>query len=243
MGLPAYFQDVLTEGLRRVQGGTQPFRGQMLSQSGGPEREFDYAFLCLPGGAVVCTARDVTERNQARRDAAAHLAELTEANALLEALASTDGVTGLLNHRSLHERLAEEFVRASRHGQPLSVLMLDLDHFKAINDTQGHLAGDDALRALAGVMRQAARETDILGRSGGDEFVVILPQTDGAGALPVGERIRATVEAANGPLNGVTVSVGVCFLHTGHTNYAALMHGVDAALYRSKAAGRNQVTA
>ena len=245
IGLPAYFQEMLEAGMQRVRSGEQQVRGQiqMPAQAGGAEREFDYALLRLPSGPMVCTARDVTDRNQARRDAAAHLAALTEANARLAALANTDGLTGLLNHRSLHERLAEEFLRASRHAQPLSVLMVDLDRFKTINDTRGHLAGDDALRALAGVLHQAARETDILGRCGGDEFIVILPQTDELGALPLAERMRAAVETADGPLNGVTVSVGACSLHNSHADFAALVACVDAALYRSKASGRNQVAA
>ena len=244
MGLPLYFQTALADGVRCVRTEQQPVRGeiQMPAQAGGPKREFDYVLLPLPGEAIACTARDVTDRNQARREAAAHLAELTEANTRLAALAATDGLTGLLNHRALHERLAEEFMRANRHGQTLSVLILDLDHFKSINDTRGHLAGDDTLRALAGILREAARETDILGRCGGDECVVILPQTDAGGALPVAERIRAAIEAADGPLNTVTVSIGICSLHAGHADFATLLRCADAALYRSKAAGRNQVT-
>ena len=243
LNLPAFFQDVLSAGVRRVRAGGEPVLGQLQlpAQDGRSEREFDYTILRLPGEAVVCTARDVTGRNQARREAAAGLTALTEANARLAALAATDGLTGLLNHRAFHERLAEEFMRACRYSQPLSVLMLDLDHFKTINDTRGHLAGDDALRALAGVLREAARETDILARFGGEEFLLILPQTSGKSAHHVAERIRAAVEAADGPLQGVTVSIGVCALHTGHSDYAALMDCVDTALYRSKAAGRNQV--
>lgn len=245
MGLPLYFQEFLESGLRRVRAGEQPVLGQirMPAQAGGPPREFDYTFQPLPGGAGVCTARDVTDRNQALRGAVAHLAGLTEANAALARLAATDGLTGLLNRRTFHERLAEEFVRAGRYHLPLSVLMLDLDHFKAINDTRGHEAGDDALRALAGVLRGAARESDILSRFGGEEFLVILPQTSGESAHIVGERIRAAVEAAGGPLNAVTVSIGVCALRVDHADFAALLRGVDAALYRSKAAGRNQVAA
>ena len=245
LGLPDYFREMLAAGVRRVRAGDEPVQGQIQlpAQDGRSEREFDYVILRLPGKAVVCTARDVTDRNQARREAAAHLADLIAANARLAALAATDGLTGLLNHRALHERLAEEFVRASRHSQPLSLLMLDLDHFKAINDARGHLAGDDALRALAGVLRQAARESDILARCGGEEFAVILPQTDADGALPVAERMRAAVEAADGPLASVTVSIGICALNAGHADYAALLACVDAALYRSKAAGRNQVAA
>ncbi len=245
MHLPRYFQEVLGSGLRRLRAGEKPVQGQieMPGQNGGLLREFDYTFQTLPGGASVCAARDVTERNQARHKAAAHLTEMTEANAALARLAATDGLTGLLNHRALRERLAEEFVRASRYHQPLSVLMLDLDHFKIINDTRGHEAGDDALRALADVLRGAARESDVVGRYGGEEFIVVLPQTDAGSARPVAERIRAAVEAADGPLNAVTVSIGACTLRADHADFAALLRCVDAALYRSKAAGRNQVAA
>ena len=243
IGLPAYFQDILAAGIGCVRAGEQPARGQMRmpAQAGGSEREFDYTVLSLPSEAVVFTARDVTDRNQFKRASEVYLTELTQMNARLATLATTDSLTSLLNYRALHERLAEEFVRANRHDQPLSVLMLDLDHFKTINDTRGHPAGDDALRALAGVMRQAARETDILGRYGGEEFVVILPQTDANSAWTVAERLRAAVEAAEGPLSTVTISIGVCSLHVGHADYAALMHDVDAALYRSKVAGRNRL--
>ena len=243
MHLPRYFQEVLGSGLRRLRAGEKPVQGQieMPGQNGGPLRELDYTFQPLPGGASVCAARDVTERNEARREAAAHLADLIEANAALARLAATDGLTGLLNQRALHERLAEEFARASCHQQPLSVLMLDLDHFKIINDTRGHEAGDDALRAMADVLRGAARESDVVGRCGGEEFIVVLPQTDAGSARPVAERIRAAVEAADGPLNAVTVSIGVCALCPDHADFAVLLRCVDAALYRSKAAGRNQV--
>ena len=168
--------------------------------------------------------------------------ELESANAELERLATTDGLTGLLNHRAFQERLGQEFRRAGRYSTPLSLLILDVDKFKQFNDTFGHPAGDMVLKAVAEVLRVGARETDVVARYGGEEFVVILPLTDAAGAHIVAERIRAAVETAAWNRRPVTVSIGVCTaaLHIGDP--AALIACADGALYQSKAEGRNRVT-
>lgn len=192
---------------------------------------------------------DLTERKRAEqytRDYAVVLEfqknELEKANAELERLAATDGLTGLKNNRAFQERLAEEFRRASRYHQPLSLLLLDVDNFKQFNDSFGHPAGDAVLQQVAEVLRQTARETDLAARYGGEEFVVVLPQTDGDGALVIAERLRAAVAAAPWDLRAVTVSVGVATVSLDTPDPETLIVCADDALYRSKAAGRDRVT-
>lgn len=168
--------------------------------------------------------------------------QLEVANAELEALATTDGLTGLKNHRAFQERLAEEISRAERYGTPLAAVLLDVDHFKQYNDTFGHPAGDAVLRAVAHVLQTSARETDVVARYGGEEFCLLLPQTDGAGAMMIAERIRQTIEDTAWPLRAVTASFGVATLRLAPGSGADLVARSDRALYDSKASGRNQVT-
>ena len=120
-------------------------------------------------------------------------ARLVEANVLLEALATTDGLTGLKNHRSFQEQLSREFERSRRYQTPLSLMLLDVDHFKQYNDTYGHPAGDEVLKMVACLVAEHTRETDVACRYGGEEFVVVLSDTDAAGALVVAERMRAEI--------------------------------------------------
>lgn len=158
-------------------------------------------------------------------------------------LADIDSLTGLYNRRAWSEQLAAMDESARRQGLPLSVLFLDLDHFKALNDRLGHEAGDAALHALAGVMRAELREQDLVGRHGGEEFVIALPGADAAHALQAAERIRqrlqhrATVDPDGAT---TTVSIGVATLQAGE-DMAALLNRADAAMYAAKAAGRNRV--
>jgi diguanylate cyclase (GGDEF)-like protein len=162
-------------------------------------------------------------------------------------LAITDPLTGLANHRQFYDQLAREFRRAQRYQRPLALLMLDLDHFKAFNDRHGHLAGDQALRETADVLRQNARSVDILARYGGEEFAIILPETDLPRAASHGERIRSAVAShvflsqETGLEHQVTVSVGVATLTTKARKIEELVHDADQALYRAKAAGRNRL--
>jgi diguanylate cyclase (GGDEF)-like protein/PAS domain S-box-containing protein len=135
-------------------------------------------------------------------------AQLEAANALLHSLATTDGLTGLKNHRAFQERLVEEFERARRYEAPLSVILLDVDQFKQYNDTYGHQEGDRVLKILADVMCNVARETDYLARYGGEEFVILLPNTGREGALRAAERYRSALEAHAWPLRSVTASLG-----------------------------------
>ena len=168
--------------------------------------------------------------------------QLEQANAKLEDLATTDGLTGLKNHRTFQERLAEEAKRASRYGPPLSLILLDIDHFKQYNDTYGHPAGDVVLKAVASILQDNARDTDLVARYGGEEFVLILPQTDEHGAAAFAERLRVSVESHPWPLRAVTASFGVAIQCLGEESEADLVARADRALYQSKAAGRNCVT-
>jgi diguanylate cyclase (GGDEF)-like protein/PAS domain S-box-containing protein len=191
---------------------------------------------------------DLTERKQREqqvRDQTIALefqkVELEKANAELEALATTDGLTGLQNHRALWERLNEEYERASRHGSSLSLILIDVDHFKLFNDKHGHLAGDVVLRAIGNILRECARETDIMARYGGEEFVVVLPETDLAGATAFADRLRVAVSTHLWSVQPVTASFGVSGLQPGDTSGADIVSRADIALYRSKLAGRNRV--
>ena len=167
---------------------------------------------------------------------------LGEANARLEVLARTDELTGLMNYRVFTERVREEWLRSRRYGEPLSLIVIDVDSFKSFNDAFGHLVGNSVLQQISQVLRQQVRETDILARFGGEELVAILPHTEGAEAMNIAERIRVAVEAHSWDLRPVTVSVGVCELFEGMEDVAALIHCADLAMYRSKASGRNRVT-
>jgi len=166
---------------------------------------------------------------------------LAEANLRLEALAVTDGLTGLKNHRAFQDRLTEEFARSRRYAHPMSVLLLDVDHFKQYNDTFGHPAGDQILKRVADMLQMSARATDFVARYGGEEFAVILPETNADSAQEAAERIRAAIASHRG-LGGLTVSTGIASLHVATESPAALVEEADKALYISKSLGRNRIT-
>jgi diguanylate cyclase (GGDEF)-like protein len=172
--------------------------------------------------------------------------ELAEADLRLGQLAVTDGLTGLYNHRHFHERLHLEVERSQRSGLPLSLLMLDVDHFKQFNDAFGHPAGDEVLRQLARVFGDARRANDVVARYGGEEFAVILVDTAKFTAAKVAERIRERVHAHDfseaAPRAGrLSVSVGVATYPEDGGDAEGLVRVADAALYAAKRAGRNRV--
>lgn len=151
----------------------------------------------------------------------------------------TDPLTGLLNRRALWELLALEIQRAGRYGRPLSVLMVDLDNFKQINDVHGHREGDQVLLAVSGVLRKQLRTVDTVGRYGGDEFSAVLPETDAAGAQVVGRRILAQVRSLVSPSGAKpTCSIGVGVL-AGPMTPEDLLGAADRGLYAAKASGRD----
>ena len=165
----------------------------------------------------------------------------------LEELAATDVLTGLINRRVFDEELKRETGRAQRYGRPMSLLVLDLDHFKNINDTWGHPMGDQVLCELTSTLRRQLRRCDIAGRIGGEEFGVILPETGDAGAIVAAERIRMAVSqhtmlAAHATLH-LTVSIGAATLTAGISEPETLLAAADRAMYEAKAAGRNRCRA
>jgi diguanylate cyclase (GGDEF)-like protein len=192
-----------------------------------------FALVALVGGLLVALfGRSLADR--------ARLAELSRT---LETTARTDALTGLFNRRALSEHMTRIAASARRRVEPLSVLMIDLDRFKEINDAFGHEAGDRVLCAVADRMRDAVRGEDVCGRWGGDEFLVVLPSTNEAGARKVAQRIAdatAAVELGDiGLAEGVPLSVGTA---TGvHTHPQDLVRAADIALYQAKAAHRGEV--
>jgi len=163
----------------------------------------------------------------------------------LTAAARTDAKTGLLNAAAWQREADAEVARAQRAGSPLALLLVDVDHFKRVNDSHGHLTGDEVLRALATELRQQVRESDVVGRFGGEEFTVLLPRTDDTGACRIAERLRASAArlsvAAAGARISVTVSIGVAVLGQHGRDLFALLAAADDALYRAKDAGRDRV--
>jgi diguanylate cyclase (GGDEF)-like protein len=162
-------------------------------------------------------------------------------------LSLTDPLTGVPNRRSLFARLEMEIARANRFGNQVSVVMIDIDHFKHLNDVAGHRAGDEILRRVAGVMRGMVRRVDILARYGGEEFMLVLPQVNKVEAIEVAEKLRRAVEdtplphSETQPLGRITISLGVANLPGDAMVLETLVDCADAALYASKRAGRNTV--
>jgi diguanylate cyclase (GGDEF)-like protein len=172
--------------------------------------------------------------------------ELIEKNRMLEKLSTTDPLTGLRNRRFLNEILSVEFQRAYRYGTGLTILMADLDRFKEVNDRYGHLAGDEVLSVLAKRLQHRLRASDVGGRYGGEEFMVLLFHVNAEGGALFAERWRAEVEETpieldDGRSVGITLSVGVASYAPTFKDYGEFVAAADAALYRAKAAGRNRV--
>ena len=186
-----------------------------------------------PGGVrtgFIVVSRDLTRKKREEDD--------------LRNAATHDFLTGLQNRRAFEEVARQEISRWQRGRDPLSLLIVDADHFKGINDTHGHGVGDDVLRALAHAMQGQVRELDLLARLGGEEFVIVLPSTDAIGARAAAERVRVSVEGLRIPLQGggttrVTVSVGVAEITRESASIELLLQRADAALYEAKRRGRN----
>jgi diguanylate cyclase (GGDEF)-like protein/PAS domain S-box-containing protein len=205
---------------------------------------------------VVMTFLDVTEKRHYTEQIEQYVTSINEANLLLELkqdelarantrleeLASSDGLTGIKNHRAFKDRLADEFERAIRYHSQFSVLLVDVDEFKVYNDQFGHLAGDRILQKVASLMQSCARMSDFVGRYGGEEFVLILPDTNSLGAFEAAERIRRLIQAYEWESRPVTVSIGVSTVRQDTNSVAELIEEADSALYASKHAGRNRTT-
>lgn len=173
-------------------------------------------------------------------------ASLRRATVEMEQLAARDQLTGLASRRAGFDRLGMEFRRAERYGRPLAVLMADLDHFKAVNDAHGHLFGDHVLATVAHILAANVRQSDLVIRYGGEEFLVLLPETSEADAATVAEKLRASVAAdpieQGGLAVQMTVSIGVGAVPALHAaDPEALVASADTALYEAKRAGRDRV--
>lgn len=194
-----------------------------------------------------------SENQRAALITAAEMVSLAVRNARLHeetvTLSLTDALTGLANRRSLFLRLDEELARLARYGQRLSLIMIDVDHFKRLNDAAGHRAGDETLQEFASILRSQVRRVDMLARYGGEEFMVLLPETDRADTVEIAEKLRARVEAHafkhgdQQPGGRLTASFGVATAPLDAMESGSLVDLADAALYASKRGGRNQVTA
>ena len=166
---------------------------------------------------------------------------------MMEKMATTDGLTGLTNHRAFQEKADQEFERAQRYPQSISLLLFDIDHFKKINDSYGHPVGDAVLKKIGKLLNETVRTVDVAARYGGEEFVALLVNTDSKGASQMAERIRASIEKSKFLLNGqripVTVSVGYAVFPEDAKEKSALIEMADQALYAAKDGGRNQCRA
>ena len=198
---------------------------------------------------IIIIGRDVSARKQAEQQIQMLVRQLEVERNAAQLTSMTDSLTGMANRRYFDEALYGEFSRLKRSGSPLTLIMLDVDHFKKFNDTYGHLAGDDCLRRIGMTLKAAVgRSPDIVARYGGEEFTVILPETDHFGAVSIAERIRKAVEALAIPHVGsdttshITVSLGVVTIQT--TELSApeqIVAMADEAMYRAKQAGRNRI--
>jgi diguanylate cyclase (GGDEF)-like protein len=168
-------------------------------------------------------------------------AELAARVRELDALATTDGLTGIANRRTFQARLEAEISRASRYHTPLALMLLDVDHFKSLNDAHGHQAGDQVLQRMGRLLVSSTRTTDLVARYGGEEFAVILVNTSKGAAQETAERLRARIEAEPWPNRAVTASIGIASWGPADDSAGELIHQADQALYYAKKCGRNQV--
>jgi diguanylate cyclase (GGDEF)-like protein/PAS domain S-box-containing protein len=198
-----------------------------------------------PNGQIVggvCATVDITDRKVQERALKRANSELEAANSRLEKLALYDGLTGIPNYRAFHERLGGDFANALRGGQPLSLLLMDVDRFKLINDSFGHPAGDKILQLLATILSDVSRRGDFIARYGGEEFAMLLPNTSATLAIYVAERVRMAVADYEWPSHGITVSVGCATIGGDVLTAQELITRADKALYQSKRDGRDRVT-
>ena len=188
---------------------------------------------------VCFTLFDVTDTSIYQQQLKALTQELRE-------VGNHDGLTHLFNRRYIEETLSKEFNRARRYAHPLTVILTDIDHFKQVNDTHGHLAGDEVLRIISRRLQNSLRDTDILGRYGGEEFLIVLPNTGTRGGKVLAERLRHAIESepvAFGDTHlTIKVSLGITELREDSRKYEQLIGEADQALYQSKERGRNQAT-
>ncbi|MDO9300759.1 MAG: diguanylate cyclase, partial [Anaerolineales bacterium] len=220
------------------------WRGEMLNRKKNGETYWESVSISpiTDSSGVVTHFVAVNEDITARKESEEKIKHL---NAGLEQLAMTDYLTNLYNRRYFIQRGTEEFKRARRNNQPLSLLMLDIDEFKTVNDTYGHEAGDMALQQVAAALKSSLREIDILGRMGGEEFAVLLPSTLLHEAVLLAERIQQIIASTPLEVPGasltITISIGVAVIANEMSGIDDLLRNADAALYHAKNSGRNRV--
>jgi diguanylate cyclase (GGDEF)-like protein/PAS domain S-box-containing protein len=184
--------------------------------------------------------RDVTSRKVSALKLEHARQQLEAVNLQLRLLAATDGLTGLANRRAFYDRLDQEIQGAIRHDRPLSLILLDIDHFKSYNDSFGHPAGDDALKTVGWLLKEGIREIDVAGRVGGEEFAILLPETDEGEALQIAERLRRAIGEYRWPLRRITASVGLATFYGADNDRELIVEAADQALYQAKRGGRDQ---
>jgi len=194
----------------------------------------------------ILTLQDITERKLANERLQAQLAEIASLHTQLHEQAIRDPLTGLFNRRYMSSVLERETHRAERHQRPLSILMIEIDNFKRINDTFGHDAGDITLKAIAGLIRSNTRTDDVPCRFGGDEFVLILSETPLEAAAACAERLRETTNALQlenegSSINGLTLSIGIAMFPQHGSNIISTLRAADIAMYQAKQTGKNRV--
>lgn len=200
-------------------------------------------YLGGEGGLVVGMTEDITERKRHEEQLESHRRELEDAYARLQEAVITDPLTGLKNRRGLQAGLERVEADARRHRTAISVVAADIDHFKLYNDAYGHPAGDNVLVAVSTIIQRSMRPTDLAARVGGEEFLVLLPETEHLGATAAAERIRRAVAYARWPHRPVTASFGCSTWHPDQDcSPSTLFAAADKAMYESKHTGRNRVT-
>jgi diguanylate cyclase (GGDEF)-like protein len=203
----------------------------------------DYIQKPFNAEELIVRVRNHLELVRSRRLIIHYMDEMGRQNALLEELSITDSLTGLYNHSHSIERLHQEAANARRYETPLTMMMLDIDLFKAVNDTYGHVAGDEVLKGVADIIGSNVREGDIAGRYGGEEFILVLPNTPLDGGLAIAERIRRRVEENTWQIEElrITLSGGIKSLE--NENPTELIIRADSNLYAAKEQGRNCIVA
>lgn len=201
------------------------------------------------GLLIISSIRDISLRKHYENEleeqmlhSKEYAAELEQANARLTTLATIDELTQIQNRRGFREHLEMEYARARRSSQPISVAMVDVDHFKRFNDTYGHAVGDETLSTVAHIIKEVVRSEDVVGRYGGEEFALILPNTRKDHAQHIVERIRTAIGSYDWPHSPVTISVGVSTRTAAAGSPCILLEEADRALYFSKMHGRNRTT-
>jgi diguanylate cyclase (GGDEF)-like protein len=201
------------------------------------------------GLVIICSFVDLTRRKEEEGDLLQLAARLSRSNQRLLELVTTDSLTSLKSRQAFMDHLEAQVEISDRHARPLSVLILDIDHFKEFNDTFGHLAGDEVLKKVGKTLRDVSRRSDLVARLGGEEFGIILPETDEAGATVLAERFREAIEEEEWSLRPITVSIGATTIRGGSAapqneppRLSEILTSADQALYRSKDLGRNRVT-